>query len=185
MVAKGPCVLLVGGTACQPTEEIRAHRIPKERSNLDRFDRELPPMMNRSASSGPVRMVVGLVERSDATWFLKISGPEKQVIETEPVWREFFAKLKFGPDGKPIWELPEGWTDGGERTMRFATLLMNAETPPLEMSISNLGPGQERLANVNRWRGQLGLKPTTAGELNLPSVDYVGGKMLMFDETGN
>ena len=129
-------------------------------------------------------MVVGLVERPDAMWFFKILGPVDQVNLAEPVWREFFGKLKFDEGGKPAWELPDGWSNGRSSSMRFATLNLNKTTPPLEMSISSLGPNQSLLDNVNRWRGQLGLDPVQQDELKLNSSDFDGGSMRIFEEVG-
>lgn len=55
------------------------------------------------------------------------------------------------------WTLPAGWTDGAGGAMRFATL-----KPPVagkvDASVVVLpGPAGGELANVNRWRGQIGL----------------------------
>jgi hypothetical protein len=57
------------------------------------------------------------------------------------------------------WTLPDGWTDGAGGEMRFATL-----KPPvpgkIDASVVVLpGPAGGELANVNRWRGQIGLAP--------------------------
>jgi hypothetical protein len=57
------------------------------------------------------------------------------------------------------WTLPTGWTDGAGGQMRFATL-----KPPvpgkIDASVVVLpGPAGGELANVNRWRGQIGLEP--------------------------
>jgi hypothetical protein len=57
------------------------------------------------------------------------------------------------------WTLPPGWTDGAGGQMRFATL-----KPPvpgkIDASVVVLpGPAGGELANVNRWRGQIGLGP--------------------------
>jgi hypothetical protein len=57
------------------------------------------------------------------------------------------------------WTLPAGWTDGAGGQMRFATL-----KPPvagkIDASVVVLpGPAGGELANVNRWRNQIGLGP--------------------------
>ena len=57
------------------------------------------------------------------------------------------------------WALPKGWTETPGSGMRYATL-----TPPgagkVEMSVVVLpGAAGGELANVNRWRGQIGLPP--------------------------
>jgi hypothetical protein len=53
--------------------------------------------------------------------------------------------------------------------MRFATLLLEAgsgETPPLELRVTPLGFGaRDPLANINRWREQIGLEPVGPKQL--------------------
>jgi hypothetical protein len=62
------------------------------------------------------------------------------------------------PKGRGLrWTLPNGWTEGSGGAMRFATL-----KPPvvgkIDASVVVLpGPAGGELANVNRWRGQIGL----------------------------
>jgi hypothetical protein len=87
------------------------------------------------------------------------------------------------PRGKTLrWSLPARWTESvGGSAMRYATL--KAPVPgQLDVSVTVLpGPAGGELANVNRWRGQIGLanldqaalaaarKPvrTKAGEIGL------------------
>jgi hypothetical protein len=67
-----------------------------------------------------------------------------------------------GPPARPSqrglrWTLPKGWTEAAGGSMRFATL-----KPPvagkIDASVVVLpGPAGGELANVNRWRGQIGL----------------------------
>jgi hypothetical protein len=62
------------------------------------------------------------------------------------------------PKGRGLrWTLPAGWTEAAGGAMRFATL-----KPPVpgkvDASVVVLpGPAGGELANVNRWRGQIGL----------------------------
>jgi hypothetical protein len=65
------------------------------------------------------------------------------------------------PAGKAAlkWSLPKGWAEAPASGMRYATL-----TPPgggkAEVSVVVLpGAAGGELANVNRWRGQIGLPP--------------------------
>jgi hypothetical protein len=64
------------------------------------------------------------------------------------------------------WTLPEGWTDATGSGMRYATL-----KPPIpgkvDVSVVVLpGPAGGELANVNRWRGQIGLPPIDEEKLS-------------------
>ena len=57
------------------------------------------------------------------------------------------------------WKLPAGWKESAGSGMRLATL-----TPPAEGAEASVvalpGDSGGGLANANRWRGQLGLRPT-------------------------
>lgn len=63
--------------------------------------------------------------------------------------------------------MPAGWTrDQTPRPMRLATLIAPDPAGPVEVAVTRF-PGRVggELANVNRWRGQLGLAPITQNEL--------------------
>jgi hypothetical protein len=64
------------------------------------------------------------------------------------------------------WPIPEGWTvDPQQRPMRLATFRAGEGGNSLEVALSEF-PGDTGgiLANVNRWRGQVGLPETTLAE---------------------
>lgn len=60
---------------------------------------------------------------------------------------------------KPLWQKPEGWTEKPASAMRlasFSSAEKDGETA--DISVVTLGgPAGGALANVNRWRGQIGL----------------------------
>jgi hypothetical protein len=63
------------------------------------------------------------------------------------------------PTVGPAWNLPRGWTQELAGGMRYATL-----KPPVQGKIDGSvvvlpGAAGGELANVNRWRGQIGLGP--------------------------
>jgi hypothetical protein len=69
--------------------------------------------------------------------------------------------------GAPAWTVPERWTAvPGERPMRFATFEIPDEAGPLEVAVTQF-PGHVGgvLANVNRWRGQMGLPAAAEADL--------------------
>lgn len=60
---------------------------------------------------------------------------------------------------------PAGWVlDPEPRPMRLATYIVT--DPPIEVAVTRF-PGRVggTLANINRWRGQMGLGPVEAGDL--------------------
>jgi hypothetical protein len=84
------------------------------------------------------------------------------------------------------WTLPRGWTEGhGGDAMRVATL-----KPPvpgrIDVSVVALpGPAGGELANVNRWRNQIGLAPVdeaALGALRKP-VATKAGPVALYDFT--
>jgi hypothetical protein len=64
------------------------------------------------------------------------------------------------PNAPLKWSLPKGWSEAkGGGTMRFATFKA-PYAGKLEATVVVLpGPAGGELANVNRWRGQIGLPP--------------------------
>jgi len=82
------------------------------------------------------------------------------------------------------WTLPDAWEKSNKKSMmRIATFVVK-DNKALEISASRFG-GQAggELANVNRWRGQLGLKSVTAEELkkSLQVIESKAGKAKLVD----
>lgn len=78
--------------------------------------------------------------------------------------------------GPLTFRVPPGWTQDPEpRVARVATILID-ETPGAEMAISRFaGDVGGELANVNRWRRQLGLPPAaTLADESVTNVNIAG-----------
>jgi hypothetical protein len=62
---------------------------------------------------------------------------------------------------KPAWTVPTGWQEVAPGNMQFARFSTpNPDGTKAEVTVSVLGgTGGGALANVNRWRGQIGLAP--------------------------
>jgi len=89
------------------------------------------------------------------------------------------------PNAPLKWTLPKGWTSAAAGGMRFATL-----TPPgpgkAEVSVVVLpGAAGGEAANVNRWRGQIGLPPMDDAGLAAArqTVKCKAGTVAVFDFT--
>ena len=89
-------------------------------------------------------------------------------------------------EGGLRWTLPDGWKQAqGGGQMRYATL-----TPPgpgkLDVSVIRL-PGEAggELANVNRWRNQIGLPPISEADLApaRKTVKTAAGDLSVYDFT--
>ncbi|MEL7473705.1 MAG: hypothetical protein AAGK04_10350 [Planctomycetota bacterium] len=89
------------------------------------------------------------------------------------------------------WTTPAGWTEDTEpRRMRLATYLAPDPSGPIEVAITRFGGrvGGE-LANVNRWRGQMGLASVDAGGLDavlerFTSAGFEGYQTRIDSDTG-
>jgi hypothetical protein len=67
----------------------------------------------------------------------------------------------------PTWTVPADWTkQEGERAMRIATFTAGADATTMEVALSSFpGDAGGLFANVNRWRGQVGLPAVTKDNL--------------------
>ncbi len=96
---------------------------------------------------------------------------------------------------KPTWEIPPGWEEQAPSSMRLATFSITGEGgAKADLSVTKLaGTAGGMLANLNRWRSQVGLEPVDQAELDkLITVRDAGGAKLSFVdmagkslETGN
>ncbi len=91
------------------------------------------------------------------------------------------------PEGGLAWTLPKGWEQSVAGGMRYATLKAPAKGK-LDVSVVVLpGPAGGELANVNRWRGQIGLGPIDAVELAAArkAVKSKAGEVALYDFTSD
>jgi len=98
------------------------------------------------------------------------------------------AKIVPAGDGSVTWQLPDGWAVVKGSSARYATIAVTgADGSKGELAVTHF-PGDVGgdLANVNRWRGQIGLEPIDEAAL-APAVSNVtaGPKTLkLIDATG-
>ncbi len=131
-------------------------------------------------------MVSAIAERPEAAWIYKITGTKASVDATESQWRTFLEQIAFDEGNNAKWKLPEGWTQSPGDQFRFATLSIASVQPQVEIAVSRLPAGQDLSANVNRWRGQFGLSPIPANEVESSLKKITAGELtlLVFDESG-
>jgi hypothetical protein len=91
------------------------------------------------------------------------------------------------PEGGLRWSLPKGWAESVSGGMRYATL--KPATPgKIDVSVVVLpGPAGGELANVNRWRGQIGLSPVDEGALRAARkpLKTKAGELALYDFTSD
>ncbi len=86
------------------------------------------------------------------------------------------------------WSAPATWTAKPNGAMRKGSFSVKGEGAEADLSITAF-PGSTGglLANLNRWRGQLGLAPLGENELDTNSVhlDVAGLQLVSVDFAGN
>jgi hypothetical protein len=92
--------------------------------------------------------------------------------------------------GQPKWaELPAGWSAGAPNAMRKGSWSVAGPGGSKGEVAVTVFPGNVggTTANVNRWRGQLGLAPATEAEVTAAAqpgkVGAVAGQLFRFDST--
>ena len=89
--------------------------------------------------------------------------------------------------GELKWALPKGWTETRSGGMRYATI---KPTAPGKIDVSvTVFPGTAggEVANVNRWRNQIGLPPVDEAALakDRKTLQSPAGGLTMFDYTSD
>jgi hypothetical protein len=181
--------LVVGlliSSGCNKSPQIEQHIVK----------REPQPAVEKSASREPRdRMLGAIIPHGERYWFFKLTGAKGAVAPVVTKFEQLIQTLTFsaGPgESKPSWKLPEGWTQKPGNEFRFATIEIPAEPKPLELTVSPLprdpqGADDEALlANVNRWRDQLGLKPFALADMatQTKQFDVAGTKATVTDFEG-
>jgi len=162
-------VLALAAAGCKEDDSIRAYTVPKQR--------QWPP-----------RLLAAMIPAGEKIWFVKLSGAEPKVAAEKSAFEQFVTSIKFKDDkDPPTWSLPDGWRQiAGKTQTREATLRTGSES--LEVSITALGKEASDLkSNVDRWRGQIGLKPVAnAAELEAISrqITVDGKPVTLIDMTG-
>lgn len=181
------CGLLLVG--CRPADQITTYRAPKPESLA-----QLTPVSSAGPVAGAPKQTLGAIAivKSEG-WFFKITGAPDRVAKQKEAFQEYLKSLEFAAQG-PQWKLPAGWSQaaaGGG--IRFATLLLDGESPPLELSVTRLdkvegsSDSEYLLQNINRWRNQLQLPPhPSAREMRdeCTALEIGGQSLTVVDITG-
>jgi len=166
-----PLVACLAG--CRPHEQIAKYTVPK------------PDLINPVSTSGPAaatapveQAILGaIIPVGEQSWFFKLTGDPQAVEPQRDAFLAFVKSVKFASGGdKPTWTLPEGWKERPGSEFRFATIELPASaagSKPLEIAVS--AAGGTVLDNVNRWRGQVGLKPIDEAELAKTTESFEAG----------
>ncbi|MGO8701988.1 MAG: hypothetical protein ACLQVY_30260 [Limisphaerales bacterium] len=158
------------------------------------------------------RTVVAMISRDGASWFFKLRGDPEVVGAAKPAFAGFLKSVRFGgagqeaaapasttpvvapvaaadaAPGSPKWAAPANWTETEAGQMVFKKFsIAGAGDQKAAVSVSFF-PGDVGgvFANVNRWRGQLGLTPIGSDKLGdaTQTLDTPGGSATLADFTG-
>lgn len=162
------------------------------------------------------RIIAAILMRGETAWFFKLTGEDALVAAQKPAFLEFLKSVSFvsepaggmppmaggmppmgggmmAPAGggdapaKPAWTVPAGWKEEPPTQMLIAKFLAADGDAKAEITVSAF-PGDVGglLANVNRWRRQIGLPPIEDADLakTVSEIDAQGGKAKLVDLDG-
>jgi hypothetical protein len=137
----------------------------------------------------PTQIVTAIFNRGSNSWFFKLQGDAAVVEAQKPVFLEFLKSIQFEekavaaitnppppPDasatataesGKPAFQAPEGWRTliaGQMQVAKFAVPMQGEETAQVTVSVFPNDTGGP-VANIARWRRQLGMPDVPAPEV--------------------
>ncbi len=158
--------------------------------------------MSGDSAQSKDRIVVAIVPRQGITWFFKLAGDGALVAQEKAAFIEFLKSVEFTeattetttstsaaprPAGMPAWEVPPSWKEQAPGDMILSSFAATDDAGNrVDITVSRFGgPAGGVQANVNRWRGQLGLGPASDDELaKLPTLDVAGGRATLVDVSG-
>ena len=178
----------------EAAKQFEAVEVGREKGNL--FQIEGKPQ----GGSGPARIITAMVHRPDASWFYKLAGDAALVEAQKPAFVEFLKSIRIkdaasagatDPDAaaKPSWTVPGEWKElpaGQMQVAKFAVPQRGSAKAEVSVSIFPSDTGGT-LANVNRWRKQIGLPEVQGGELTsmVSPLDPVQSEAILVDMTNN
>ena len=129
----------------------------------------------RAAEPEKTRLVAVVYPHGDQTWFFKLMGPESGFDGVIEPFTAFMNTVHFaGKDDPPTWTKPDDWKQEEATKLVYAAFRVGSPDKPVKLTITMLPSKTDAdmlLANVNRWRGQLGLEPVTEDGLKALEKD--------------
>ncbi len=199
-----------------PEDELAkiSEKVPVGKDQGDLFDMvSTEPLVNNQLKA---RILVAMLKQGDTAWFFKMTGDDESVRAQKPAFLALLKSVTFeaaapatpeagrmastqetpakgiedtgGAPAKPQWSVPPGWQEVPPTQMLVAKFLLTGKTGGKGEVTVSVFPGTVggTLANVNRWRGQIGLPPVPESELPklTQSLDVAGGKATVVDMGG-
>lgn len=155
------------------------------------------------------QIVTAMVHREEASWFYKLAGNTALVTAQKPAFIAFLKSIRLTPPAEtaaapasspavtpptdsggasPKWTVPAAWKQvsaGAMQLARFGVPEVNGAKAEASVSVFPNDTGGT-LANVNRWRGQVGLEPATEATLgsNVAPLDGAGAGAIFIELKG-
>jgi hypothetical protein len=161
------------------------------------------------------RLIGAIAEEGANAWFFKLRGNAALAAAEKENFINWIASVKPGEpskvplhgtppgegitppedaavvpagDGSVTWQLPQDWSVVKGSSARYATIAVTgANDAKGELAVTHF-PGDVGgdLANVNRWRGQIGLEPIDEAALASSVVEITAGSktIKIIDATG-
>jgi hypothetical protein len=88
---------------------------------------------------------------------------------------------------KPKWDVPNDWNEESATQVGLAKFNIHGQSGDADVTVTAFGGGAGGLlANIVRWRGQVGLPPITEADLekSYTSLDVPDGKAMLVDVNG-
>jgi len=160
-------------------------------------------------SSETARTIVALLPHGGSTWFFKMRGDKNVVAGALAAFHDFLNSVHFSTaaeapanvavdnvatapagsgNGEPQFSVPTNWTETTPGPMLFKSYTASSADGKMAKATVSFFPGDVggEFANINRWRGQMGLAPISESQLGsvTQSIDTSGGKVTLVDFTG-
>ncbi|HVU27693.1 MAG TPA: hypothetical protein VHG71_08160 [Verrucomicrobiae bacterium] len=152
------------------------------------------------------RILVAELTRGNTSWFFKMTGEDSFVASQKDNFLQFLKSVSFvenfAPQSFPqptaanqnansslnsIWTIPADWQSQPPSQFLLAEFLIQTNGATAEVNVAELaGDGGGLAANVNRWRGQLGLPPADEMEFSktISTFEVPNGQATLVDFSG-
>ncbi len=160
----------------------------QKEEDVSRYTEPRPVVPAGSAEPAPregQRLLGTLVLRGDELWVFKLMGPDAAIKAHKPDYEAFIDSLVFTDAGRmPEYKLPSGWRPSKGTQFSVAAFQVGPDEDAPELTVT---PARGSVTdNVNRWRGQLGLKPVSGDDVrkSLREKQLGGASALLVELSG-
>ena len=114
---------------------------------------------------------------NSVAFFVKLTGPKLTVDSEADNFNSFCDSIKIGQGNPPFsWVKPSSWKEESQSSMRVANFSFGPNSLGQCYFTVLPGGGGGLLANVNRWRKQMGLTELSSSEVDeLPDRQFLLG----------